>query len=148
MGARVLLVENDENLRNSIVRALRARGIGVDPFASANEAMAAVEAGGVWTRALIDLALPDMDGATLAERILQHVPEMELTFATGGMDAAVLCKAHGLGTVIWKPLGLGPLCERFSAASRGSGTFERKGSRRASLKLAAVDPAAAAGTKK
>jgi DNA-binding response OmpR family regulator len=148
MGTRVLLVENDENLRNSIVRALRARGIGVDPFATAMEAMSAVETGGVWSRALIDLALPDMDGATLAERVLQHIPEMELTFATGGMDAAVLCKAHGLGTVIWKPLGLGPLCERFSAASRGSGTFERRGARRASLKMTAVDPAAANAGKK
>jgi CheY-like chemotaxis protein len=144
MGSRVLLVESDEALRTSIVRALRARGIGVDPFATPGEAIAAVEAGGVWLRALIDLALPDMDGATLAERLLQYVPEMEVTFATGGMDAAVLCKAHGLGTVIWKPLGLGPLCERFSAQSRGSGTFLRRGRRASSMKMEAVTPPAVA----
>lgn len=148
MGARVLLVESDETLRNSIVRALRARGIGVDPCATPAEALSAVEAGGVWTRALIDLALPEMDGATLAERLLQHLPELEITFATGGIDASVLCKAHGLGTVIWKPLGLGPLCERFSAQSRGSGTFLRRGRRASSMRMQAVDPAAAGGTKK
>jgi CheY-like chemotaxis protein len=148
MGARVLLVEHDESLRTSIVRALRARGVGVDPFATPQEALAAVEAGGVWTRALIDLALPDMDGATLAERLLQHLPELDVTFATGGMDAAVLCKAHGLGTVIWKPLGLGPLCERFAAQHRGSGTFMRRpGRRSSSATLTAVDPAVA-GAKK
>ena len=42
MGARVLLVESDETLRNSIVRALRARGIGVDPCATPSEALSAV----------------------------------------------------------------------------------------------------------
>jgi CheY-like chemotaxis protein len=149
MGARVLLVEHDEPLRTSIVRALRARGVGVDPFATPAEALAAVEAGGIWMRALIDLALPEMDGATLAERLLQTLPELEITFATGGIDASVLCKAHGLGTVIWKPLGLGPLCERFAAQHRGSGTFVRRGARRASsMQVPAVDPAAATGSKK
>jgi CheY-like chemotaxis protein len=148
MGARVLLVEADETLRSSIVRALRARGIGVDPFSTPAEALSAIESGGAWTRALIDLSLPGMDGATLAEKLLQHLPELEITFATGGIDASVLCKAHGLGTVIWKPLGLGPLCERFSSQNRGSGTFMRRGGRRASsMKMEAVDPATA-GVKK
>lgn len=148
MGARVLLVEHDETLRTSIVRALRARGIGVDPFASAAEALAAVRSGGVWTRALIDLGLPDMDGATLAEKVLQHLPELEITFATGGIDASVLCKAHGLGTVIWKPLGLGPLCERFSSSSRGSGVFMRRGARRSSSAAVPALRAASTGEKK
>ncbi len=126
MRARVLLVENDEALRMSIVRALRARGIGVDAFASPVDALAAVQAGGVWSRALIDLVLPHMDGATLAEKILQHLPEMEVTFATGGTDAAVLCRAHALGVVIWKPIGLGPLCERFGTATQRSGVVMKR----------------------
>ncbi len=126
MAGRVLLVEEDEVLRTSIVRALRARGIGVDAFASPLEAFAAVQAGGVWTRALIDLVLPHMDGATLAEKVLSYLPEIEVTFATGGTDAAILCRAHALGTVIWKPLGLGPLCERFGQVSRRSGVTLRR----------------------
>lgn len=140
MASRVLLVEHEEELRQSIVRALRARGIGVDSFETGASALAAVESGGQWSRALIDLALPDMDGATLAEKLQQHLPELELTFATGGTDAKVLCRAHGLGTVIWKPLGLGPLCERFSTQSRGSGTFLRRGKRASSMSMEAVVP--------
>jgi two-component system sensor histidine kinase TorS len=140
MASRVLLVEHEEELRQSIIRALRARGIGVDAYDTAAAALAAVEAGGQWARALIDLALPDMDGATLAEALQQHLPELELTFATGGTDAKVLCRAHGLGTVIWKPLGLGPLCERFSTQSRGSGTFLRRGKRASSMSMEAVTP--------
>ena len=63
---QVLLVEHEETLRNNIVRALRARGIGVDPFATALDALGAVEAGGTWSRALIDLALPDIEPMTSA----------------------------------------------------------------------------------
>jgi CheY-like chemotaxis protein len=119
-----LLVEHEEALRTAIVKAFRARGIGVDPFSDALEALRAVESGQVWSRCLIDLSLPSMDGATLAEKILQHIGDMEVTFCTGGIDADVLCKAHALGTVIWKPLGLGPLCERFAAIHR-SGEYRR-----------------------
>ena len=126
MGARVLLVESDEALRASIVRALRARGVGVDAFASPLDALSAVQGGGVWARALIDLVLPHMDGAALAGKLLQHLPELEITFTTGGTEAEVLCREHGLGTVIWKPLGLGPLCERFGTASRRSGVVTRR----------------------
>lgn len=126
MGARVLLVEHDDSLRAAIVRALRARGIGVDAFATGTEALAAVEGGAQWGRALLDLVLPDLDGATVAERLLAHLPEMEITFATGGTDASVLCRAHALGTVIWKPLGLGPLCERFGTVPRRSGVVARR----------------------
>jgi FixJ family two-component response regulator len=88
-----------------------------------------VEGGASWRRALIDLVLPDVDGATLAERLMSHLPELEITFATGGTDASVLCRAHALGTVIWKPLGLGPLCERFGTASRRSGVVVRRAAR-------------------
>lgn len=125
MPSRVLLVEEDELLKQSIVRALRARGIGVDAYGSATEALQAAQAGATWGRALIDLSLREMDGATLAERLLAHLPELELTFATGGADARVLCHAHALGVVISKPIGLGPLCERFSSAVRRSGVVAR-----------------------
>lgn len=114
--ARVLLVERDEELRDAIVRGLRARGTGVDAFASPLDALAAVQAGQVWARAIIGLALPHMDGAILTEEILKLLPDLEVTFTTGGTAADVLCRAHALGTVIWKPVGLGPLCERFGSA--------------------------------
>ena len=127
MASRVLLVEHDEVLRTSIVRALRARGIGVDAFDSAQSALGAVASGRRWSRALIDLGLPDMDGATLAERLSQTLPSLEVTFATGGADATVLCRAQERGAVISKPLGLGPLCERFCTQSRGAGSFRRRG---------------------
>jgi len=126
MAARVLLVEADETVRLSVTKALRARGVGVDAYGSAIEALSAVQAGGQWARALLDLNLPELDGVALAERLLAYLPELELTFAAGGADARVLCRAHALGVVVWKPLGLGPLCERFGVATRSSGVVLRR----------------------
>ncbi len=126
MGARVLLIEGDDAVRLSVTKALRARGVGVDAFSSAIDALSAVQAGGQWARALIDLNLPGMDGVALAERLLAYLPELEITFAAGGADARVLCRAHALGVVVWKPLGLGPLCERFGTATRRSGVVLRR----------------------
>lgn len=125
MGTRVLLIESDEGLRSSITRALRARGVGVDAYATGTEALEAVKGGQVWSRSLIDLELSDRDGATLAEQLLDHLPELEVTFAAGGADAQVLCRAHALGSVLWKPLGLGPLCERFGTVVKRSGVVMR-----------------------
>lgn len=137
MSGRVLLVETDEALRTNIVKALRARGIGVDAFERSTDVLRALERGTVWARALISLALDEIDGATLASRALAHLPELEVTFVTGGVDAEVLCRAHALGTVIWKPVGLGPLCERLTAAPRRSGVV-----RRANAPVAEERPAA------
>lgn len=131
MAARVLLVEADEGVRLSVTKALRARGVGVDAYGSAIEALSAVQAGGFWARALLDLNHPELDGVTLAERLLAHLPELEITFAAGGADARVLCRAHALGVVVWKPLGLGPLCERFGVATRRSGVVLRRVTARA-----------------
>ncbi len=137
MAARVLLVEADEGVRLSVTKALRARGVGVDAYGGAIEALSAVQAGGVWARALLDLNHPELDGVTLAERLLAHLPELEITFAAGGADARVLCRAHALGVVVWKPLGLGPLCERFGVATRRSGVVLRRVTARAPQSAAA-----------
>jgi DNA-binding NtrC family response regulator len=125
MSGRVLLVESDEALRTNVVKALRARGIGVDAFERPTDVLRAIERGSAWSRALISLALEGMDGATLASHVLAHVPELEVTFLTGGVTAEVLCRAHALGNVIWKPVGLGPLCEVLATTPRRSGVIRK-----------------------
>lgn len=125
MSSRVLVVEPVEALRIPLMRALRARGVGVDAFGSAREVIEALKVAPPWSRALIELTLPDGDGVTLAQRVRQHAPDIELCFVTGGVDGELLCRAHGLGDILWKPLGLGPLCERFIADTRRSGVVRR-----------------------
>lgn len=124
-SSRVLVVEPLEALRLPLMRALRARGVGVDAFATAGEAVEALKEPATWSRALIELTLPDGDGVALAERVRLHAPEIDVCFVTGGVDGELLCRAHALGTILWKPLGLGPLCERFISDTRRSGVVRR-----------------------
>ncbi len=126
MTYRVVVVEPDDLLRVPLVRALRARGVGVDAFVTAREVIAALADGASWPKALVDLTPPDGDGATVAEKLRAYIPEIDVTFVTGGADGELLCRAHGLGTVLWKPLGMGPLCERFVSNTRRSGVVRRQ----------------------
>ena len=125
MAGRVVLVESDEQLRTNIVKALRARGVGVDAFALPSDMLRALERGAVWTRGLFALDLEGTDGATLAATTLAHLPEIDVIFLTGSAEASVLCRAHALGAVIWKPVGLGLLCERLTAPARRSGVVRK-----------------------
>ena len=118
MSSRVLVVEPNEEIRIPLMRALRARGVGVDGFGSAREAIDALKAGPTWSRALIELTLPGSAGATPAERVRAQLPEIAICFVTGGESGELLCRAHVLGTILWKPLGLGPLCERLISDTR------------------------------
>lgn len=125
MAGRVVLVERDGELRANIVKSLRARGIGVDAFANPTEVVAALERGAEWSRALIGLDLDGLDGAKLAQTALAHIPELDVIFLTGGVDAEVLCRAHALGAVLWKPIGIGLLCERLATPPSRSGMVRR-----------------------
>lgn len=125
MHTRVLLVDEDEELRGSLTRALRARALGVDAFASADAVLTAVDAGASWNHALISLSLQEMTGAELGEKLRARLPSVELTFSTKGADARVLCHAHALGVVVFEPFGIGPLCERFCRSMRQSGVTTR-----------------------
>jgi DNA-binding response OmpR family regulator len=125
MPIRVLVVEPSETLRLPLMRALRARGVGVDAFACAADVLDAVRDGARWTRALVELALPDGDGVNLVEQLRHLTPEIDVSFVTGGADGLLLCRAQALGTILWKPLGLGPLCERFISDTRRSGVIRR-----------------------
>ncbi|MEZ4394056.1 MAG: response regulator [Polyangiales bacterium] len=133
MAGRVVLVEKDEELQTNIVKSLRARGVGVDAFSSHDDVVRALERGVTWARGLFALELDGVDGARLAEVALAHLPELDVIFLTGGgVDAEVLCRAHALGAVIWKPIGLGLLCERLASPPRRSGVVRkvREGSSR------------------
>jgi len=136
--SRVLVVVPEPSLRENLSRALRARGVGVDACEESTEVYAAVGRGRTWVRAVIALDLAGTDGATLAHDLLQQMPALEITFLTGGTDASVLCRAQAVGTLVWPPFGMGPLCERIAPPVRASGTFARRTTSRRSLRPPAV----------
>lgn len=135
MSSRILLVVSDLEYQTQIVRALRARGIGVDPFNCATAVKTIDPSRILWSRALIALHLPDDDGTALGSWLVEHSPQMLLNFLCSSTDAETLSRAQTLGTVLWQPIGMGPLCEQFTRTVRPSGLYMKKSVPPSSLKL-------------
>jgi DNA-binding NtrC family response regulator len=78
--ASVLLVIGDGNLRAVAGRALRAEGFDVEAVAHAGHALLAC-LGGRWFDVLVtELAMPDMPGPVLAERVRRHYPGLPVLY--------------------------------------------------------------------
>ena len=105
MSASVLLIDDEEALRDAARRILAKAGYRVSASASASEGIASLneEAPAV---AIIDLALPDMDGVELLARLRELRPGMEVIVLTGraSVEAAVDAMRLGAYDFIEKPI--------------------------------------------
>ncbi len=81
---RVLVVEDEVNLREAVVDVLASRGHRVEAVASGREAMARLE-NGRYDMIALDLRLPDADGRTVWEWLLARDPSAagRVVFMTG-----------------------------------------------------------------
>lgn len=80
---KILVVENENLLRHSIVDMLQ--DMGHDPLeaVSGNSALKLLAAGEPVDVMLIDIGLPDMDGRELAAHAQHMRPKLPMVFATG-----------------------------------------------------------------
>ena len=81
-GLRVLLVEDDAQARELYRDILLAAGFQADEAATAQDALALL-ARDRYHAAVVDYSLPDLDGLTLARRIVERHPGVAIVFASG-----------------------------------------------------------------
>lgn len=94
-GERVLLVEDDPQVKSAAARALGLFGYQVTPAGSLGEALAALEASTSWPTVLVtDVVLPEHDGLAVARAVQERVPGIPVLFMSG-FPEEVLSK-HGL----------------------------------------------------
>jgi two-component system cell cycle sensor histidine kinase/response regulator CckA len=80
----VLVVEDEATVRDLAATVLRDHGIDVIAAASAEEALAAIDAAEASVSVLVtDVSLPSMDGITLAHRVRERCPEAKLIVTSG-----------------------------------------------------------------
>jgi signal transduction histidine kinase len=79
---RVLLVEDDDEVRELLIDILNSHGLHVMPVASAEEALGAETRGPV-DLLLTDLGLPGASGADLAKELRRRVPRLPVLFISG-----------------------------------------------------------------
>lgn len=98
----LLVVDDDETLRERLARAFRARGFDVRTAADADEAMALVRADSP-EMAVIDLRMPGRSGLDLLKEIRAHDPGTRVLVLTGYGSIATAVEATRQGAVGYLP---------------------------------------------
>jgi PAS domain S-box-containing protein len=85
---RILLVEDQEDVRASILRQLRSLGYHVTEAASGTLALDCLESGNTFDLLLTDVIMPALDGPALAERVRARWPQIKVLFMSGYSENA------------------------------------------------------------
>ena len=108
--ARVLVVEDEAYVRDSLLELLGARGFRVEGAAGVTEALRLLERTPVDV-VLTDLRMPELTGLNLVKRLQATAPEVPVIVLTGhgSVSSAVECLQAGASDFILKPADPGAL---------------------------------------
>lgn len=103
-NVKILVVDDDPNLRKTLADILKIKGYEVIVAANGAEAVAAAEREAI-TLALIDLILPDMNGLEVMAQIKAIAPLTESIILTGhaSMETAIEATRKGAFSYLLKP---------------------------------------------
>jgi len=95
-GSRILLIDDEEEMRRSSAQALELYGLEVDTFSSAERVLELV--GYAFDGVVVsDIRMPGMDGMTLLQRIREVDPEVPVILVTGHADVQLAVSAMRAG---------------------------------------------------
>ncbi len=125
-GARVLVVDDEENISYLVSAALRLEGFAVATAASGREAIDAVEQSKPHL-VLLDVMLPDLDGFEVYRRVRESGHQMPVVFLTArdATEDRVRGLTIGGDDYVVKPFAIEELVARVHAVLRRSGVGER-----------------------
>ena len=103
-GARILIVDDDENIRKVLMAILEDKGYHMEAAGTAREAIKKIDKK-FYNLALIDIRLPDMEGIDLLTKIRDSTPKMRKIIITGypTLQNAVDAVNKGADAYITKP---------------------------------------------
>lgn len=120
--AKILLAEDDDNVREFVARALQHAGhevVQAEDGGIASEVVVAED--GRFDLLLSDIKMPVMDGIALALNVAATHPDLRIMLMTGFADQRE--RAHGLDALIYdvipKPFTLSALMEKVEDALAG-----------------------------
>jgi DNA-binding response OmpR family regulator len=116
---RILVVEDDRSIAEPLVAGLERNGFEAVHVANGRSALAAIS--GI-DLVLLDLGLPDLDGAEVCRRLreLSSVPIIVVSARSEEVDRVLLLEM-GADDYVVKPFGLRELIARIRAVSRRTG---------------------------
>ena len=102
---RILVIDDDEGIREVFSTILRQSGYEVDTAQNAREAIEKSRLN-LYDLALVDIRLPDMEGTKLLEQLVDTTPKMKKIIVTGypSLDNSVESLNKGADGYIMKPV--------------------------------------------
>src|SRR5262245_47971824 len=146
---RLLIVDDDDQLRQALVRRFQRQGLAVTEAADAEEALAKADHSR-WDVALLDLHLPGMSGIELLEKLKALQPELEALMLTAqsSIETAIQAMKRGAYDYLTKPFPLPELevhiqkaYEKVQLARRERQWVEQLGYESARYRLVGSSPA-------
>ncbi|MBS0561645.1 MAG: response regulator, partial [Proteobacteria bacterium] len=121
-GARVLVVEDEANVREQVATVLRERGCMVLEAADGSSGLDLMQAQERLDMLVTDVGLPGLNGRQLAEAARRRYPRIPVLLITGYADTALhdLSPAEGM-EVLAKPFDLDRLAAHVAASLGGAG---------------------------
>src|SRR5690242_17237453 len=120
IATRVLVVEDEDAVRDAIERALSLEGYAVETAPTGERALYTLEEGGSVDAVVLDVLLPGLSGLDVVRRLReegQRVPVLMLT-ARGAVDDRVAGLDAGADDYLVKPFALRELLARLRALLR------------------------------
>jgi PAS domain S-box-containing protein len=119
---RILLVDDDELIRLSVVPMLTALGHEVETAEGGEEALARLQAGLEADLVILDMNMPGLNGAQTLAQLLAIRPGQMVLMATGYSDDAIAPLLKDCPNVrgLRKPFSLGELRDRLGAMFAGA----------------------------
>lgn len=117
--AKILVVDDEPNIRLFLERVLSKEGYKVTTVASGEESLAVIQ-GEAFDLALVDLKLQDMSGLEILEVLHQQELGMAVIILTGyaSLETAVEALRHGAHDYLYKPTKASTLRESVRQALR------------------------------
>jgi DNA-binding NtrC family response regulator len=115
MTARILVVEDEDIMRITVLDHLRSQGWEADEAVDGARALELVKKNH-YDLVLSDIRMPGLDGETLLVRVKQLSPRTEMVMMTahGSADDAVRCLKEGAADYLLKPFDLDDLTFRIN----------------------------------
>jgi signal transduction histidine kinase/CheY-like chemotaxis protein len=122
-GTRVLLVDDDSDVRAVTSAILTEHGCRVTDVASGLAALDAEATGDVFDVVLLDFAMPGLNGGETAARLRERRPDIPVVMMSGFADVETLSTSWN-GPLLHKPFGAATLCSQIGALT-GAGKVRR-----------------------
>lgn len=109
---RILIVEDDENIRKTMQNILQQQGYETDTAKTGREAEQKTR-NRVYNLALLDIKLPDMEGTQLLAKLQESSPKMMKIMVTGypSLENAMEALNQGANAYVTKPVKPAKLLE-------------------------------------